>query len=96
MSRKLLFRLQVTTDIAEAVEWYAFHRPGLEVAFLDDFQAAIERDPLQYQIVERGMRRGLLRRFPYGVIYVVSDQELLIVGCLHGRRSPANWRRRLE
>jgi plasmid stabilization system protein ParE len=98
MSRKLLFRPQVAADIAETVAWYAFHRPGLETDFVEDFHpalATIERNPFQYQIVEREIRRATLRRFPYGVMYVVSDQELLIVACLHGRRNPANWRRRL-
>ena len=99
MTRRLLFRPQVATDIAEAIEWYATRRPGLEVEFRGDFQttlAAIERNPLQYQVVERGIRRASLRRFPYGIMYVVSDQELLIVACLHGRRNPAQWRGRLK
>jgi hypothetical protein len=53
----------------------------------------IERNPFQYQIIEREIRRASLRRFPYGVLYIVSGEELLIVGCLHGRRNPA-WRKR--
>lgn len=98
MSRTLLFRPQVATDLAEAIEWYRNSRFGLKTDFLHDFQAtlaAIERNPLQYQIVERETRRALLRRFPYGVMYVFSHHELLIVGCLHTRRNPARWRERL-
>jgi len=71
----------------------------LEAEFLHDIQetlATIERNPLQYQIVERKTRRAMLRRFPYGVMYVLSDHELLIVGCLHARRNPAHWRARLR
>jgi hypothetical protein len=90
MSPRLSFRPQVADDLAEAIDWYAGQRPGLEVAFRQDFEETlIERNPFQYQIIEREIRRASLRRFPYGVLYIVSGEELLIVGCLHGRRNPA-------
>lgn len=99
MSRALLFRPQVATDLSEAVSWYRENRPGLDAKFLRDFEAtlaAIERNPLQYQIVDRQMRRAMLRGFPYAVMYVASEQDILIVGCRHVRRNPAEWKKRLE
>jgi hypothetical protein len=48
-----------------------------------------------YPTVYRRARRIKLRRFPYNVFYVESDDELLIVACMHGRRDPRRWRRRL-
>jgi len=99
MTRRVLFRPQVVPDLAEAADWYRNSRSGLETEFLRDFQetwSTVERNPLQYQIVEREMRRAMLRRFPYSVMYVLSDDALLIVGCLHARRNPARWRERLR
>jgi plasmid stabilization system protein ParE len=82
----------------EAIDWYEKRRKGLGADFLRAFEttmATIERNPYQYQLTEGVVRRAALRRFPYSVMYVVSDQELLVVACFHGRRNPARWRERI-
>jgi hypothetical protein len=59
MSRTFLFRPQVASDLAGAVNWYRNNRPGLDAEFLRDFEAtlaAIDRNPLQYQIVRQQTR----------------------------------------
>jgi hypothetical protein len=99
MSRALVFRREVAGDLAAAIIWYRNNRPGLDADFQREFEAKlaeIERNPLQYQVVERGMRRAMLRGFPYAVMYTASDQEILVIGCRHVRRNPAEWRKRLE
>ena len=99
MSRTLVFRRDVAGDLAAAIIWYRNNRPGLDVDFQREFDAtlaAIESNPLQYQVVERGMRRVMLHGFPYAVMYTVTDQQILILGCRHLRRNPAEWRKRLE
>ena len=67
MSRSLVFRNEVAGDLAAAIIWYRNNRPGLDADFQREFEAtvaAIERNPLQYQVVERGMRRAILHGFP--------------------------------
>jgi plasmid stabilization system protein ParE len=99
MNVKIIYRPQVVTDLAEAAIWYKGRRPGLEAEFLADFEqtlAAIERNPLQYQTVERDLRRAMMRDFPYGIFYAVREDHLLVVACLHSRRNPATWRERLR
>jgi plasmid stabilization system protein ParE len=99
MSRTLRFHSAVAGDVAAAIIWYRNNRPGLDADFQREFDAllaAIERNPLQYQLVELGLRRAMLHGFPYAVMYTISEEEILIVGCRHARRNPAEWRRRLE
>jgi plasmid stabilization system protein ParE len=99
MSRTLLFRREVAGDLAAAIVWYRNNRPGLDEDFQREFDAtlaAIEQNPLQYQIVEHGMRRAMLHGFPYAVMYSVSEEQILIVGCRHSRRNPAEWKKRLD
>jgi hypothetical protein len=55
-------------------------------------QAATE--PL-YPTVFGNARRAVLRRFPYSVIYVVRDDELVIAACIHSGRDPIRWQKRL-
>jgi hypothetical protein len=34
-------------------------------------------------------------RFPYSIIYLVDDEDVVILSCFHQRRDPAEWMRRL-
>jgi plasmid stabilization system protein ParE len=40
------------------------------------------------------MRRAILRRFPYGVFFRTTTDEIIILGVIHGRRHPRQWRSR--
>src|SRR5215207_7525098 len=96
MSRRLFVELRARAEIAEAVAWYEARENGLGADFLRAVEHAlriIERDPCQYQIVrKRGqVRRVMLGPFPYGLMYVASEREVIVVACMHGRRSPRRW-----
>ena|SRR5258705_13352192 len=95
--RRLVLRLQARSEIAEAADWYERQGVGLG----DDFLRAvgvtissIHRNPEQYQRIRGRMRRAVLRRFPYSVVYMLTDDEIVVVGCVHGRRDPKRWQER--
>src|SRR5579872_196070 len=84
-------------DILEAHTWYEGRRPGLGAAFLgaiDNCLDAILQRPFAYTTVWEEVRRALLRRFPYGLFYVVEGTEIVILACLHARRRPGVLRNR--
>jgi plasmid stabilization system protein ParE len=97
MMRPLSFKHEAETDIQEAFDWYEARARGLGVRFLlaaDATLARIQHNPLGYQIVYRSFRRAVVHRFPYIVLYVVRKQDVVIVGCISGRRNPAYWKAR--
>ena len=64
-------------ELDEAVEYYAKQLPGLGEAFLVEVLAALERlrkFPSAWHPLSENMRRCLLKRFPYGVIYHLDEQ----------------------
>lgn len=67
---------------------------GLGIAFLDEL-SRIERhlnaNPLLYQQVVTDVRRVVLRRFPYGLFYVVDGDTVSVLACLHLHRDPERW-----
>jgi plasmid stabilization system protein ParE len=78
--------------MAEAVDWYDSQSPGRGDDFLDSVENAIEaicRNP--YQILRGDLRRAVLRRFPYLIIYSVSQSEVIVLRCIHARRDPHRW-----
>ena len=98
MTRRIVFRPEVETELAEAVDWYELRGQGLGAEFLRSLDAVIaqvQRRPPLYPIVFDSARRAALRRFPYSVIYLVRDDEILIAACIHSKRNPIRWQERI-
>jgi len=39
-------------------------------------------------------RRVGVRRFPYGLYFIVEDTRIVVIACFHGRRNPRRWQLR--
>ncbi len=91
-------RVEVATTAAfemdAAFAWYEQRQPGLGTEFLRACEAAfsaIARAPALHRVVHANVRRALLRRFPFRVFFVESEDTVLIVGVVHIRQSPDAW-----
>ena len=96
---KLLLRPAAAADAEAAYRWYEHQRVGLG----EEFLAAVRRTlktitdhPAAYPVIHRETRRALVRRFPYAVFYRLVGEQVVVVACMHARRSPHRWRRRLD
>ncbi len=98
MATELIFAPEVEQDLAEASAWYESRRAGLgeeSLSCVDACIAAILRMPQTQAVVYKQYRRGLVRRFPYGVFYEHEGWTVTIYAVLHGSRDPERWRQRL-
>jgi toxin ParE1/3/4 len=48
--------------------------------------------PRIHPIVHQNVRRGVVKKFPYVVLYQVEDDRLVIVSVFHSSRDPAVWK----
>ena len=55
----------------------------------------IKGNPLQYQRVFKDRRRAVVARFRFNLIYYLTEDEVVIVACLHGHRDPRRWMDRI-
>lgn len=95
-SRPLRIRPQAASEVNAAFVHYEGQRTGLGHEFLravDAAVAALGRDPGMHPEVRPGVRRALLRRFPYGVFFAAGDAAITVLAVLHHRRSPRRWPR---
>ncbi len=53
--------------------------------------AILERFPEIGEEVRPGIRKILLRRFPYKLIYSVTNDAVYIIAVAHGHREPDYW-----
>lgn len=97
MAYRLTVSARAVREIGEAYEWYEEQVPGLGRDFVDTLEAMFEviaRSPRIYAETQRGVRRALLSRFPYGVFYAMKGDIVSILGVVHTSRDPRSWPRR--
>jgi plasmid stabilization system protein ParE len=95
---KVRFLKPAQSEVDDAVVWYDSQSPGLGIQFLDDVDRTIRRVtayPLSSVKIEEGLRRCLLSRFPYGIIYGIDSETVIIVAVAHLHREPRYWIDRL-
>jgi len=97
IEHRLVSEPQADRDIEATFHWYENEQPGLGLQFLDELRASYDRiveGPLKYQELRSGIRRALLRRFPYAIYFTVDGDVIVVLAVLHARRDPAEWQRR--
>lgn len=98
MTVEVRLRPEAEQDLAEAAWWYEEQRTGLGQEFLDEALAtfaAIAERPFASAAVHGSLRRALLHRFPFGALYLVDGDGVVVIGVLHGSRHPYRWKSRL-
>ena len=94
---KVIFRPEAEDELIEAIDWYEARSPGLGAELLRCVDACVERmirQPESYPIVHRETRMGIVRRFPYLVLYRISDEAISIIAVFHAKRNPKIWEAR--
>lgn len=97
MSLPVVFLRQAQDELDEAYAWYEQQRPGLGedlLASVREVIARIQDHPNLYREVHRGVRRGVIRRFPYGLYYRTERDRVAIIAVYHSSRDPRGWQER--
>ena len=94
---RVLIKPFAEKDATEAARWYNLQRDGLGVEFLFALEAkinAIKRNPKQFKVIYKNVRRALTERFPYGIFFIVERETIYILAILHTSRNPKIWKHR--
>jgi len=97
MSRRLVIRVEAEAELLEAFRWYEKQQAGLGEEFLGCVEttlAQIQDSSERYAAVQGEIRRALVRRFPYGVFYLVRRDAIVVLAVFHASRDPKQWRTR--
>jgi toxin ParE1/3/4 len=99
---KLRIEAEAESEAEDAAHWYEARRQGLGVEFLaavDNGIRRIQKNPerygrLEYLPDEQAIRRLLLKRFPFAIVYEILTDEIHVMAIAHTRRRPGYWKRR--
>ena len=92
------FLPEAEEEMNEAAQFYEGRSDGLGEDFLDEVQHTVESMlafPQSGPVVSENLRRRILPRFPFGLLYAVEDERIVIVAVAHLKRRPGYWKDRM-
>jgi plasmid stabilization system protein ParE len=81
-------------ELNDAARYYELESTGLGDSFLAEAQRCCERiveHPEAGRIDIGSIRRRLLRRFPYAILYSIRPGTIRVLAVMNLRRRPAYW-----
>lgn len=98
MNERISIHEDAEREMSNAAEFFHSKRPNLGVAFIDEVEKSINQiltHPLGCQLVNRSVRRKVIRRFSYSIMYSVKPDSIRILAIASQRRKPFYWRGRV-
>jgi plasmid stabilization system protein ParE len=77
--------------VKEAYEWYEKQKKELGEEFLGELDTVYKKlkaHPQYYSKVKKDFRQCKLKRFPFVIIYQLSENQVLIFAVFHTKRNP--------
>lgn len=102
--RRVTLSREASAELSEAVAWYEEQRRGLGGSFLDAVAvtlAVLAERPRSFPPIDQprepAVRRALLHRFPYGLVFLeLGGGDLRVIAVAHAKRDPRYWLHRLR
>lgn len=98
MSYQLKIRNTAEEDLRDAYGYYEECRQGLGQDFVlcveESFNKII-RNPQHYPVIHKNIHRTLVKRFPFGIFFLVKENTIIVLAVMHGNRNPKKWKIRM-
>lgn len=88
---------EAENEMIEAAAYYEAQQADLGKRFLAAIQDAtngILINPRLYPVVDLNVRRCLTKVFPFGVLFRIEPDEIVVVAVMHLARHPDYWKHR--
>ncbi|MFO7580013.1 type II toxin-antitoxin system RelE/ParE family toxin [Nitrosomonas halophila] len=95
---------EAANETIAAASWYDKERDGLGAEFANAVETAIDLieadmlplSPMPGKSGAKGLKRLILKRFPYDIVVIESTDEVIIIAVAHHSRKPGYWRQRIS
>lgn len=102
--KSLRFSPESVEELADAAAWYATQRPEITEWFLEEIGMALKSAQtrpasfprLRNLPTDLAVRRVLLSKFPYAIIFLELESDIRIIAVAHLKREPEYWLNRIE
>jgi len=96
---EIIFLSPAKDELTEAITYYNGQSEGLGYEFAAEIKKTLERIvqyPSAWFKLSSRTHRCRTNRFPYGVIYQIQKETILILAVMHLSREPETWKSRLQ
>lgn len=86
-------------DLTASAKYYESKQIGLGSDFLDEVEKALEQikqNPNQFPIIYKNVRKALVGRFPYKLLFIVKSIGIIIFSVFHTSQNPEKWKKRAD
>ena len=97
MTLPVVWLPEADAELKQALAHYDAIRPELGARFIQAVEETIEAvasAPLRFAVVDKDRRLAGVRRFPYGIFFLVEESRVVVIACFHGQRNPKHWQSR--
>jgi plasmid stabilization system protein ParE len=91
---KIIFSSLARMELEDAIAYYELEHSGLGINFKKEILKNVERiKKFPYAVaLERGeIRKSLLHKFPYKILYSIEPDHIFIIALAHQHRKPDYW-----
>ena len=99
MSSRIEFLVAAEEELIEVVKYYNLQDQGLGFEFAAEVKHTLDRIiqyPLAWHKLSERTRRCRTIRFPYGIIYQIRKDCIMIIAVMHLHRKPETWQSRIK
>lgn len=85
-------------ELFDARDYYDDLVYGLGKLFIWEIERClnvIKSNPLAYPITKENIRKAVILKFPYSILYRVDNNKIYILAVMHQKRKPNYWSRRI-
>jgi hypothetical protein len=94
---KFIFHIEAEKEFEEAIEYYKDIDLKLGYDFIVEIYKTIKlimKYPFSWPIIKGEIRRALIKRFPYGILYIPYNETIYILAIMHLNKRPYYWKDR--
>lgn len=98
MTLSLRLLPEARAEFDEAADWYEQKKAGLGIDFVAKVREVFDRirtNPRLHQKVHQGVRKAVVSRFPFIVLYQEDNDEVIVISAFHTSRDPSIWQGRV-
>lgn len=91
---KVVFHPDAEVEFQEAIEYYEKRQENLGYDFAIEIHSAIQRAldfPEAWPVFRNKVRRSLVHRFPFGVLYSLHEDRIFVIAVMHLHKHPGYW-----
>lgn len=91
---RVIFSKYAKHEMEDAIHYYELEYSGLGKRFKEEVRRAalrIAEYPEAWSIEHGGVRKYLLHKFPYKLLYSIEEDHIFVIAVAHQHRKPDYW-----